>query len=314
MRGGTPVYLVAGFLEGGKTTFINQLLQDEAFLENAKVVIISCEEGFEEYDEALLARTGAQVVPIENKEDFSGAFLKNVEAQYKPDMVVIEYNGTWLLDDIAKVRMPRGWRLGEVVSLIDFGTFQNYLTNMKSMVSDFVVKSDMVVFNRCDAEKKEQKSSFRRAIRALNPRCDIIFDNKDGSVDDGRTEEDLPYDLKADVIEVTDDDFGTFYIDAMENPNRYDGKTLKLRGMAFDMGGGSMAFGRMAMTCCADDIRAIGFNVMCSGSRPTPQQWIEAVVSAKADYSPVHGRDAIVLEMKKFKSAKKPSDDLVYFN
>ena len=133
-------------------------------------------------------------------------------------------------------------------------------------------------------------------------------------MDDGRTEEDLPYDLKAEVIDVSDENFGEFYIDAMENAKRYDGRTLRLRGMAFDMGGGSLAFGRMAMTCCADDIRAIGFTLLCSGSRPAARQWIEAVVEAKAAYSELHGREAIILSLKKFKAAKKPSDDLVYFN
>ena len=311
---GVPVYMVAGFLEGGKTTFINQLLDDPNFLQGERVVILCCEEGFEEYDERLLKRTGAVVVPVESKEAFTGAFLKDVQAKYKPELVVIEYNGTWLLTDIAKVRMPRGWALGEIVSMIDYTTFQNYLTNMKSMVSDFVTKSDMVVINRCDGTQKEKKSAFRKAIRALNPRCDIIFDNTDGTVDDGRTEEDLPYDLKADVVDVSDDDFGTFYIDAMENSQRYDGKSLRLRGMVFDMGNGTYAFGRMAMTCCANDIRAVGFNIHCGAQKPSPRQWIEVVCGAKAGYSPVHGRDAIVLDMKKFKSAKKPADDLVYFN
>ena len=98
---GTPVYLIAGFLEGGKTTFIHQLLKDENFLEGEKVVILSCEEGFVEYDEQLLARSNAQVVPVESKEAFTGAFLKDISAQYKPEVVIIEYNGTWLLSDIA---------------------------------------------------------------------------------------------------------------------------------------------------------------------------------------------------------------------
>ena len=45
----TPVYLVTGFLEAGKTKFINDTMKDPKFTEADKVLVIACEEGEEEY-------------------------------------------------------------------------------------------------------------------------------------------------------------------------------------------------------------------------------------------------------------------------
>lgn len=309
-----PIYFVAGFLEAGKTKFINEMLADENFSQGEKTVIICCEEGFEEYDEKLLHSTATCVEMCSKKEEFTSAFLKSIDARYKPERIFIEYNGTWLLSDLGGLKMPRGWGMGEVVTIVNFETFKNYLANMRSIISDSVIKSSMVVFNRCDKQMIEEKRAYRKAIRALNPNTDIIFDNTDGTVDDGKTEEDLPYDMKADVIEVSDNDFGTWYIDAMDNPTRYEGRTLKLRGMTFETDNkGSVAFGRRAMTCCANDIRAIGFTCTSSAAAPSSQQWIEAIVSAKCAYSNLYGRDAIELNIKKYKAVTMPKDDLVYF-
>ena len=310
-----PIYFIAGFLEAGKTRFINEMLADEQFSNGEKTVIICCEEGFDEYNEKLLRSTATIVEYCESPKDFTTQFLKNIDARYKPERIFIEYNGTWLLSDLAGLKLPRGWVMVECVTLINFETFKNYLNNMRQMVSDAVMKSYLIIFNRADATKVEEKRSFRKAVRALNPNAEILFDNTDGTMDDGRTEDDLPYDMTADVIDISNDDFGAWYIDAMDNPQRYEGRTLKLRGMAlYTDNKGGFAFGRRAMTCCADDIRAIGFACEKTADKPAENAWIEATVEAKQGYSELHGRDALILEIKKFKSASKPKDDLVYFN
>ncbi len=81
----------------------------------------------------------------------------------------------------------------------------------------------MVVFNRCDEDSK--RAEWRRSIKAVNRRAQIIFEMKDGSIaPDENTEEDLPYDVNADIIELEDEDFGIWYVDASDMPDRYVGK------------------------------------------------------------------------------------------
>ena len=65
-------------------------------------------------------------------------------------------------------------------------------------------------------------------------------------------EEDLPYDVKADVIELNDEDFGIWYVDASDQPDRYVGKKIHFRGMVFkpkQYGKNAFVPGRFAMTC-----------------------------------------------------------------
>ena len=45
-----PVYLFAGFLESGKTKFMQETLEDKRFHKNEKTLVLVCEEGIEEFD------------------------------------------------------------------------------------------------------------------------------------------------------------------------------------------------------------------------------------------------------------------------
>ena len=96
----------------------------------------------------------------------------------------------------------------------------------------------------------------------MNNTARIFFENTDGSMEDGVSDEDLPYDVSAPVVEIEDTQFGVFYLDAMEHPDRYDGKTIHVKGRAFRMNGmpkKCFVFGRHAMTCCVNDIGGIGY-------------------------------------------------------
>ena len=48
-----PVYVINGFLESGKTEFISFTLAQPYFQIKGKTLLILCEEGENEYDEAL---------------------------------------------------------------------------------------------------------------------------------------------------------------------------------------------------------------------------------------------------------------------
>ena len=63
----TPVYLIAGFLDSGKTSFINGILSDGFALED-RTLLLQCEDGEEEYDPELLRNV--TVLPVEDLEGF----------------------------------------------------------------------------------------------------------------------------------------------------------------------------------------------------------------------------------------------------
>ena len=66
-----PVYLVNGFLEGGKTSFLRETLQDENFSQGESTLLILTEEGIEELDKELLEKTNSSLVIVENEEDLT---------------------------------------------------------------------------------------------------------------------------------------------------------------------------------------------------------------------------------------------------
>ena len=314
---GVPIYMITGFLESGKTSFIRDLLEDEDFTAGERTLLICCEEGIEEYEEDLLKKSNTILVNVESKEDFGADLLPMLNRKHRPERVIIEYNSVWGMQHLGTVKKPRNWELYQVVDLVDASTFELYLNNMRQMMTDGMMKADLVLFNRCDENTK--KSAYRRTVRAMNAAAEIMFENLDGTTEDGVADEDLPYDMKAPVIRIADDQFGVFYLDAMEHPERYDNKTVCVKGRAFMANGmpnNCYVFGRHAMTCCADDISGIGFVCKIANSRelPGPQQWIEVTAKVNKGYSMLHRRDAIILIQQKVKLAQAPEEEVVTFN
>ena len=311
----TPIYLITGFLESGKTSLIKSMLEDDNFSAGERTLIIQCEEGEEEIDKNTLRKANAVLETVEELGDLTENHLNSLNAQYHPERVIIEYNSVWTIEALFKVKKPSDWELAQMVTMIDATTFDNYMTNMRVLMSEAPKLADLVIFNRCD--ENTEKSRMRRMIKAMNNTANIMFENLDGSADDGVGEEDLPYDMKADVIEIKDEDFGIWYIDCMEHPERYDKRTVKVKGQAFtvdDLPPKSYLLGRYAMTCCAADVGGIGFICRYMKKRPKEAEWITVTAKCEAAYSEVHGRDCIVLTETSVEPAERPQDELVYFN
>ena len=222
-----PVYLFTGFMDSGKTSLIRQTLVENDFGEGAKTLLIVCEDGEVEYDEAELDEANTQLVMIENEEDFNGETLRKLQDTYKPDQIFVEYNGTWEMATFLEADLPKGWILVQSLATVDATTFELYLANMRTMIMEQLFASDVVIFNRCDDETPRGK--FRRTVKARNRKAQIAYEKADGTVYEDDME-DLPYDLNQDVIDITDMDYGIWYLDAMENPKKYEGKKVRFLG------------------------------------------------------------------------------------
>ena len=310
-----PVYIITGFLGSGKTKFVTEMLTDENFSEGERTLVLCCEEGEEEYDPELLKKANAVLVPLEQVRDIAGHKLARLDREYKPERVIIEYNATWLLETLYQAKKPDSWELAQILDLVDATTFEMYLKNMRRYMADGLKEADLVFFNRCN--QNTPKSKYRRAVKGLNNTTRVFFENLDGSTDDGVADEDLPYDVKATPIEIGDEDFGTFYLDAMEHPDRYDGKVIRARGRAFrmeDMPKNCYVFGRHVMTCCAEDIGGIGFLCQFKGEGPKTNDWIMVEARAEKSFSPLHNCEAIILTEQSAKPTGAPREELVYFN
>ena len=309
-----PVYIATGFLESGKTSFIKEILEDHEFTEGKKVLVICCEEGAEEYDEAMLVANNAALVSVESPEELTTDFLKALQRQHRQKMTIFEYNGMWKVEDLLKV-LPRNWPVVQTFTMIDASTFEMYLNNMRSIMMELVKLSDVVIFNRCDKDTK--KGSLRRSVKAANRQVQIISESVDGS-DEDEDEDDLPFDVTADEIDLEDDDYGLWYLDAMDHPDRYEGKTMRFTAMVYrgdKLPKGYFVPGRFAMTCCAEDVTFVGF--LCKSAfadRLKQREFIKLTATVKTEFRKEYQGPGPVLTAVKIEKADKPEEELVYFN
>lgn len=308
------VYLFTGFLESGKTSLIQGTLEEPDFMNGEKGLLICCEEGEIEYNEELLKKTNVELVVVEDAEDFTPEFLQKCNDTYHPDRVFIEYNGMWTVQDVIEMEMPEDWITVQVLTTIDASTFQTYMSNMGGMMVQQFTESDAVIFNRCDTDTPT--AAFRRLIKANNRRAQIIYERKDGTIDNGM-EEEMPFDLDADIVDISEEDYGIWYMDAIDHPEKYKNKTLRFKAIVYHPEGFPPEWivpGRFAMTCCVDDIQFIGFKCHCKeGGQYQTRDWINITAKAKVEYTPEYEGQGVVLEAVSVEKAEKSKEEIVYF-
>ena len=273
-------YLINGFLESGKTTFIRELFMQGYFDTEKKTLIILCEEGEEEYDDSFCRKYNVTVKRLESEPDFTLQKIKDMEAEICPERVIIEFNGMWNTDS---KRMQ--WEMERPVEIviIDAQWFEIYLNNLKPYMISQIRNADMTIFRSCDGMEKKL-AGYRRSIRAANPRTSFVFKDKNGEMDP-RLDEDLPYDINKDLIVLKDEDFGIFYVDVMEYVRRYVGKRICFRGYIFKKKKNMFLIGREAVTCCMEDLTIFAFicDAVCD-IEIEDQQWVRAEGIIKEEY------------------------------
>lgn len=310
-----PIYLITGFLESGKTTFINFTVSQDYFQIDEPTLLITTEEGEEEYDEKELLKYNTVLEVVESQEQFTTEYLKKLKRRYNPERVILEYNPLWSVKKLEEMEMPKGWGIVQEIVTVDASCFQIYMQNMKSLFMEMSLHADMVMFNRC--QPSDPLASFRRSIKVVNPACDVLFENEEGEISN-IFEDEMPYDLDADIIDIEDVDYGIFYVDMEDHPERYRGKTVRFKGRVLKSENANAEFfvpGRMAMTCCADDTTFIGYICEFAGAKSLMMgQWVEVTAVVDWKYMEQYEGEGPVLTAKEVKAAKKPENDMVYFN
>ncbi len=307
-----PVYIINGFLESGKTEFISYTLSQPYFQTKGKTLLILCEEGEVEYNEQLLQQSRTVVELIEDEEEFTPKKLTELEKAYRPERIIIEYNGMW---NFKEMKLPANWSVEQQITTIDASTFSMYFGNMKSLLAEMLRNSEMIIFNRCDG-LKDELANYKRNIKAINQQADIIFEDANGEVDE-IFEDDLPYDLKADVIALDNMGYGIWYLDSLDHLERYIGKTVEFVGMVMhpkhfpkDL----FVPGRMAMTCCADDMAFLGFACRyAEAEKLQEQQWVRVKAVVKKEYLADYQGEGPVLEAISVEKTKEPKDRVIDF-
>ena len=308
-----PLYLITGFLDSGKTTLLTDTLNMDYFNDGQRTVLLMCEDGEEEYDQQQLSHRNCRLIPVEDQSQLTTAFLQEVDRRYQPERVLVEYNGMWPIQILRDLKLPKTWGLYQAIDVIDGTTFDLYRSNMQSMIVDMVTEADMVLFNRCTADMP--LSGWKRSIRAVNRMCEIVFEDEKG--EELEVEDILPYSLEEEHITLEDPDYGIWYLDIQDHPDRYVGKTITFKAQAMTgtkLPKGSFVPGRNAMTCCAEDIRFFGFLCRYDRARSLRKgEWITVTAQIRWEHADVYEGEGVVLYAQRVDRAQRPEDPLVYF-
>ena len=307
-----PVFLIDGFLDSGKTTFITETIEQGQFDEAEKKLLIVCEEGENEYDEAMLKKHKMDMVVLE-KEDFTAEKLTELDKKYDPWLVVIEYNGMWEMSLLDELKKPFGWTIYQRITLVNAGTFELMWNNMKSTMAETMRSAEMVIFNRC--EKGMNLGGFRRSVKILNGFAQIVFENTNGEI--ASIAEQLPYDINADVIDVDDSDYGIWYMDVSERPEVYKDKKVRFKAQVYKgkkFAAKTFVPGRKAMTCCEADTAFIGY--ICNYpdvASLTERSWVYVEAVIKYEFQMSYRKKGPVLYASSVTPAEPAAEEMVYF-
>ena len=309
-----PVYLFTGFMDSGKTSLVEETLYENDFSDGTRGLIIMCEDGDVEYEEAKLRTVNFRLVSIEQEEDFTSEKLQQLQKEYMPKQVFIEYNGTWGIDKILEAKLPDGWIIVQTLTTVDSTTFDLYLNNMRSMMQEQVFASDVVIFNRTD--DATDRGHLRRSIKNINRKAQVVYERKDGTIDERPIE--LPFDINQDVIELSDADYAIWYMDAMENYRKYDHKKVRFLALVYNPDNfkkGYFVPGRFAMTCCIEDVTFIGFKCKYDREQELPHRsWIMLTAEVRVEFAREYKGKGPVPYPVEITPAGKPEDELVYFS
>ena len=309
-----PVYLFTGFLESGKTKFIQETLEDKRFCNKEKTLLLVCEEGEEEYAPEQFATDTVVIRVLEGQEQLTTENLTKWAQETKADRVVIEYNGMWLLDALYAA-MPEGWVVYQEFMFADAGTFLSYNGNMRQLVYDKLKSCELVVFNRFKPDM--DKMEFHKVVRAASRRADIAYESTDGKVVYDDIEDPLPFDLKAPVIEIGDADFAEWYRDLGETPANYEGKTVRFKCRALKrskMPANTFIVGRHVMTCCVEDIQFAA--LVCQWDKADTVQddsWMILTAKLNFKFNKAYGRKGPVLSYVSHELCEAPEQPVATF-
>ncbi len=306
-----PVYLFLGFLESGKTKFIQETLEDPRMNSGERTLLLVCEEGEEEYSHESFKVDRVTKVTLESVEELTFENLENLTKKHNVDRVVVEYNGTWMLQQFFDA-MPESWVINQIMTFFDATTFLNYNKNMRQLVFDKIQMTQMVVFNRFKGEFS--KDDFHKIVRGISRRPDIVYEYIGGKAEFDEIEDPMPFDVNAPIIEIDDRDFAWFYRDLAENTQGYAGKTVRFKGMAAvsaKVPKGCIVLGRHIMTCCEADIAYDGFVVKLNGlvTGVKTRDWLTVTAKIAVEYNSVYRAEGPVLIAEKAERSDPPAQD-----
>lgn len=307
-----PTFVINGFLDSGKTTFIKETISQDEFYQKGRTLIVALEDGEESYDEEFLEKYNIDLLMFDDEEDFSINLIDSYIRKNKDRRVIVEMNDMW---NFAEVSFPEYCTVMQEAFFVNFETFEIYFNNMRQKMVDLIRSADLVVFNRCDDIDKLRE--YQTSIKMVNNNARYIAMNTDGKIQEAFLVE-LPFDINAPIIEILDDDYGIWYMDTFDNKDHYENKVVSFNCLVVKsdkLPEGSFIAGRLAMTCCADDIQLFGH--LCNDTLNLDLQdreWIKLTAHVTYQYSEEYDEEEALLIPLKIERIQPIKNQILNFS
>ena len=249
--------LVYGFLDAGKTTYIRECIRNDYFYKYGKTLILCFEEGEETYDDDALEMRNASVAYYDGEED-AGAFCARCIGAYRPDRIYVEMNT--MMQDL-RDRFPACMDVTYTVTWIDWQTLPVYYVNLRQMIKQMVSESQQVTFRGCPS--KEALAPYSEGFRVMNRKASYLREDPMG-YHEKAFDLFLPFSLEGDEISVPERSFVPLWLDALDHPEHYEGKTIRFTDpleLRRSEETGLWSAGRVIMACCMADLQYMAFEL-----------------------------------------------------
>lgn len=304
-----PVHLFAGFLESGKTTYIQRFLESEDFNRYEMVLLILCEEGEAEYNPHLFRSERVRTVVFKTPDELNRDHLLELAEQLRPNRAVIEYNGMWDLGLLISV-LPDCYSVCEVTTILSGESFPLYFTNLRQNFTDKFRYSHRFLVNR--AGPGFDRDAFAELLSAAAPRADCFLCDQNGTLSPLRRDA-TPFRADAEVLRISDDDFPAVYRDMLHHPDRYDGVAVQLNGRFIHDAFGGVMVGRYVMVCCMDDLAFSGLAcVVRDEDRALIGSWVSVTGVIHSGYARSYAGRGPVVTLESVLEGQPPDHEIIH--
>ncbi len=309
-----PVFLFTGFLDAGKTTFLQSMLEDPGFNEGQRTLVILCEDGEEELVPSRFSINNVTIQKVEDQSELTQGNMILWGRKAAASRIMIEYNGMWQMNDLFD-RLPENWGIAQETMMVDASTIAAFNANMRQLVVDKLNTAELVIFTRVEPE--QDKMELHKLVRGISRGAQIVYDLTDGTSVEDDIEDPLPFDINADIVEIADRDYALFYRDLVDEPAKYEGKTVRYKGLCANnmrMPRNTFLAGRHIMTCCEADIAYCP--LVCKWDRAKSvkhKSWgiVEGTIHEK--FSNIYGKKGPVITVHSFDPATEPEQPVATF-
>ena len=301
-------YFYSGFLDAGKTTYIQDNLFHDFFYRRGTTLILSFEEGEVSYDLAGLKERRCEVSFYDDSGDIA-SFCRREADRFKPDRIIIEDNV--MIDNLPE-SLPDTFVLKAKTALISGETLPVYYDNMRPYFTRILQDAKLVVFNR--TADKEDLLPYSTPFRLINPRASYLWESPMGYHEKAFGIP-LTYDKSRNELTISDADYACFYLDSLEHPIDYQGKAIELTVQIQDPSAEPQGYvfgGRKVFTCCFADIQTLGFYLMDeANSAFEPYGWYR--IRAIAGTEMIFNQKRLCLKVQQTEPIAAPKQELIGF-